>query len=112
MIGGTAQDFLGEYMAGGIVVVLGLNLKPNERHRARFVGTGMHGGVIYIHGEITSIGREAEISDLDEEDWKILRELIYEYCEYFKFDVDKILELEFKKIVPLSHRPYGRLYAY
>ncbi|MCD6464807.1 hypothetical protein J7L27_00335 [Candidatus Bathyarchaeota archaeon] len=25
MIGGTAQDFLGEYMAGGIRVVLGLN---------------------------------------------------------------------------------------
>ena len=27
VIGGTAQDFFGEYMAGGIVILLGLNLK-------------------------------------------------------------------------------------
>jgi glutamate synthase domain-containing protein 3 len=46
VVGGTAQDFLGEYMAGGVLVVLGLELQEGEPHRARFIGTGMHGGVI------------------------------------------------------------------
>ena len=51
VIGGTAQDFVGEYMAGGILVLLGLNLKEGEHHRANFIGTGMHGGVIYLRGD-------------------------------------------------------------
>ena len=50
VIGGTAQDFLGEYMAGGVLILLGLNLGEGEHHRARFIGTGMHGGVIYLRG--------------------------------------------------------------
>ena len=52
VIGHTAGDFLAEYMAGGIMVILGLNLKEGEKCKARFVGTGMHGGVIYERGEI------------------------------------------------------------
>src|SRR4030042_5993883 len=51
VVGGTAQDFLGEYMAGGVLVVLGLLLKAGEHHKARFVGTGMHAGHIYGRGE-------------------------------------------------------------
>ncbi len=39
VIGGTAQDFVGEYMAGGVLVLLGLNLKPGEDHVANFIGT-------------------------------------------------------------------------
>ena len=31
IIGGTAQDFLGEYMAGGLLIVLGLNGKKITR---------------------------------------------------------------------------------
>ena len=34
-------------MAGGVILVLGLNLHKGECCKARFVGTGMHGGVIY-----------------------------------------------------------------
>ena len=91
--------------------LLGLNLKPSERHKARFVGTGMHGGAICIHGEVASVSREMEIDDLNEENWKILHDLIYKYCKYFGLDADKILELEFKKIAS-SHRPYGSLYVH
>ncbi|MDP3064008.1 MAG: hypothetical protein Q8O40_12480, partial [Chloroflexota bacterium] len=39
VVGGTAQDFLGEYMAGGVLLVLGLTLREGEPHRARFIGT-------------------------------------------------------------------------
>ena len=52
VIGGTAQDFVGEYMAGGVLILLGLNLGKSTRHKAKFIGTGMHGGVIYLRGEV------------------------------------------------------------
>jgi glutamate synthase domain-containing protein 3 len=34
VVGGTAQDFLGEYMAGGVLVVLGLTLSDSLEHNA------------------------------------------------------------------------------
>jgi len=52
VIGGTAQDFLGEYRAEGILICLGLNLREGEYHKAEFSGTGMHGGFIYIRGNV------------------------------------------------------------
>lgn len=112
VVGGTAQDFLGEYMAGGVLVVLGLNLRAEERHRARFVGTGMHGGIIYIRGEVTHLGKEVEVMDLDADDRRLLHDLVNEFCGHFGFDVDEIMSREFTKIIPVSHRPYGRIYAY
>lgn len=112
VVGGTAQDFLGEYMAGGVLVVLGLNLKDGERHRAKFVGTGMHGGVIYIRDIITNLGKEVKVMDVDENDMHLIRRLVKEFCDYFSFDFDEIISKKFTKIMPVSNRPYGRLYAY
>ena len=110
VIGGTAQDFLGEYMAGGVILVLGLNLKGGERYKARFVGTGMHGGVIYVRGEMTHLGKEVEAMDPDENDMHLIQGLVKEFCNHF--NLEDIMNKEFTKIVPVSHRPYGRLYAY
>jgi glutamate synthase domain-containing protein 3 len=112
VIGGTAQDFLGEYMAGGVLVVLGLNLNEGKHHNARFVGTGMHGGIIYIRGEVHHLGKEVEVVDLEEDDRLLLRSLVDEFCSHFGFDADKILDYKFSKLIPISHRPYGGLYAY
>ena len=112
VIGGTAQDFLGEYMAGGVIVVLGLNLKEGKHHNTRFAGTGMHAGTIYIRGEVKNIGREVEVVDLKDEDWRLLSSLVDDFCRYFGFDADTILNQKFNKLTPVSYRPYGRLYAY
>ncbi|MCL0029937.1 hypothetical protein M1N19_03120, partial [Dehalococcoidia bacterium] len=66
VIGGTAQDFLGEYMAGGILILLGLNLSEGEHHKANFIGTGMHGGVIYLRGSVEDyqLGKEVGVAGL------------------------------------------------
>jgi len=112
VVGGTAQDFLGEYMAGGILVVLGLTLKDGEGHKARFVGTGMHGGIIYLRGKVAHTGKEVKIMELEKGDMTLLRPLVEEFCDYFKSDADTVLAGEFRKLVPFSTRPYGRLYVY
>jgi glutamate synthase domain-containing protein 3 len=48
VIGGYAGAFLGEYMAGGIVVLLGRNLPEDKFAAAGYCATGMHGGVMYL----------------------------------------------------------------
>jgi glutamate synthase domain-containing protein 3 len=114
IIGGTAQDFLGEYMAGGILILLGLNLKEEEGHKANFIGTGMHGGVIYLRGEVQEyqLGKEVGVAEPNENDYLTLKELVGEFAYHFGHDTEKILKHKFVKLFPLYLRPYGRLYAY
>ncbi|MBI2831968.1 MAG: hypothetical protein HYX79_06905 [Chloroflexi bacterium] len=114
VIGGTAQDFLGEYMAGGVLVLLGLDLEPGENHKANFIGTGMHGGVIYLRGTVEDyqLGKEVGTAELDDKDKAILKELVNQFSSYFGKDSAKILNHKFIKLYPRYLRPYGRLYAY
>jgi len=114
VIGGTAQDFLGEYMAGGRLVILGLTLKEGEPHKANFIGTGMHGGILYIRGDVEDHQLGAEVSKvpLDEVDKEFLDNIISEYCNHFDADKEEIMKGKFIKLLPLSKRPYGRIYAY
>ena len=114
VIGGTAQDFFGEYMAGGILILLGLNLAEGEHNKAKFIGTGMHGGVIYLRGSIEEyqLGKEVGIAELGESDHSILQELVGEFAAHFDYEVEEILKHNFLKLFPRWLRPYGRLYAY
>ena len=71
VIGGKAGDFLGEYMAGGIILLLGLfSGKRDAPIAGRSLGTGMHGGVIYVRGEVESsqLGPGLAAAPVDEED--------------------------------------------
>lgn len=114
VIGGTAQDFLGEYMAGGILALLGLKLSEGEYHRAKFIGTGMHGGVIYLRGSVEryQLGKEVGIAELEQEDYQILHKFVGEFAAYFGYETEEILKHKFMKLFPRWLRPYGRLYAY
>jgi glutamate synthase domain-containing protein 3 len=113
VIGGTSQDFLGEYMAGGIVILLGLGNNP---HRQNFIGTGMHGGVIYIRGNIDplQVGSQVEISETGIEDMAVLDKFVEEFISYFPtlgINKEEILCEKFTKLVPKSSRPYAKMYA-
>jgi len=114
VIGGTAQDFLGEYMAGGILILLGLNLAEGEYHKARFIGTGMHGGIIYLRGSIKEyqLGKELDTAELEEKDCEVLQLLVSEFAAHFGYETEKVLNHKFIKLFPRWLRPYGRLYAY
>ncbi len=113
IIGGTAGSFLGEYMAGGILILLGLNRKPDQPIAGDYLGTGMHGGVIYLRGEVdkTRLGKEVSVFDLDEEDNMKLDQFLREYCDDLGIDYEQVRKEKFVKLVPVSHRPYGNLYT-
>jgi glutamate synthase domain-containing protein 3 len=114
VIGGTAQDFTGEYMAGGVMIILGLNLAKGESHRSKYIGTGMHGGGIYLRGSIPrwQTGKEVDIAPLDENDKTVLAQYVNEFAGHFNLNATEILGGEFIKLYPRWLRPYGRLYAY
>ena len=80
VIGETAGSFLGEYQAGGVIIVLGLNSKKTPV--GNFCGTGMHGGKIFIRGKklpadlpVQVIAKEADEGDLAE-----IKDYLYESC--------------------------------
>jgi glutamate synthase domain-containing protein 3 len=112
VIGGVARSFLGEYMAGGRIVVLGLEENDGELV-GDYLGTGMHGGKMYIRGVVPQekLGIGVKVDSLNESDLTELRRIITDYCETFEFSPTKILESSFKKVVPITHRPYGKMYA-
>jgi glutamate synthase domain-containing protein 3 len=114
VVGGTAQDFAGEYMAGGVLVLLGLTLNGSMAHRASFIGTGMHGGVIYIRGTVNDyqLGKEVGVGALDDSDRTVLNGLLAQYAKHFDLDTKRIAGDKFVKLTPKYLRPYGRLYAY
>lgn len=112
VIGQTAGDFLAEYMAGGVILILGLNLQSCEKCKARFVGTGMHGGVIYERGEILEPVSGTKTMPVGKRDMKLIESLVQEYCKHFGGEPREILAGKFKKILPISKRPYAELYSH
>lgn len=114
VVGGGAQDFLGEYMAGGVVIILD---RDGQSHDANFMGTGMHGGVIYLRGtaRVDQVGGQVDISPADEADRELLEEYVSRFLERFpEVDMTKneILATPFVRLTPRSKRPYSGLYAY
>jgi len=114
IIGGKAGDFLGEYMAGGIILLLGMfSGKPDAPVAGRSLGTGMHGGVIYVRGEVpeNQLGPGLHAQPVDSEDLKVIEALVKDYAKELKLDSKAIMSENFVKIRPFSHRPYGNLYV-
>ena len=89
-----------------------LRLEP-LRTRNGF-GTGMHGGTIFIRGEVdpACLGKEVKTGEVTTHDMDLLKTHIGDFCAQFKLDLDEILKKPFTKIHPFSHRPYGTIYAY
>ncbi|MDD5602761.1 MAG: hypothetical protein PHG48_01600 [Eubacteriales bacterium] len=114
VIGGKAGDFLGEYMAGGIIVLLGISSGHEGDIVGSYCGTGMHNGVIYIRGgaEAYRFGKEVKTEDAVPGDLEIISGYVARYTEYFGGNAAGIMSHKFQKITSFSSRPYGKIYAH
>ncbi len=111
---GNAGDFLGEYMAGGRVVVLGVKKGSTESEIVGdWVATGIHGGIIYVRGKVgeEKLGIGAKTLPFEKEDDAELRGMLRGFCDAFGYKLDEIMNGKFTKIVPISHRPFGKMYT-
>ncbi len=112
VIGGRAGSFLGEYQAGGIIVVLGLDA-PDGRIVGNFPCTGMHGGKMFLRSDCSGIAfppqvtaRPACADDLEE-----IKPLISEFCASLGCDEEEVLSAPFTVVTPDSGNPYRQMYV-
>ena len=112
VIGGTTGSFLGEYQAGGVIVVLGL-CRGKRRIVGQFPCTGMHGGKLILRsdgsdltfpGQVTA--RSADAGDLEQ-----IEKYVREYCSRFGTDVEVVMNHPFTVVTPDSRNPYKQLYV-
>lgn len=110
IIGGAAGSFLGEYMAGGIIVVLNKN---GERSAVgNFAGVGMHGGKIFIRGSLNAtLPPQVKCVKASPDDVKSIEAYLSEYAEAFFSDADELLNDNYFVLTPDSTNPYKRLYT-
>ena len=114
IIGGRAKDFAGEYMAGGKLIILGLDTPSGEPLAGRYCGSGMHGGAMYVRGEVPQahIGKGVSVEETTAEDQEMLTATLTPYCEALGLRVEEIMAAPFQKLQATSTRPHGQLYAY
>lgn len=112
--GGCAGDFFGEYMAGGIMILLGIGRGEDKPITGDYLGTGMHGGVIYLRGEVEDhqLGKEVAVLEPDKNDMKLITQYVSAWCRHFDRNIDEIMSRAFIKLKATSSRPYGNMYAY
>lgn len=113
IIGERIGDYVGEYMAGGTIVVLGYSLDPDESPVARHVASGMFGGRIFIRGMMTEgqLGRGALIREATGHDLESIYPYLEEFAREFDLDMKKIIDAPFSVITRAGGRPYGNLYV-
>ena len=111
VIGGRTGSFLGEYQAGGIIVVLG-NHTDGKPIIGNFCGTGMHGGEIYLRcGQIpTKLPaqvRAEKIECLPEDAAALVRE----WCREFGQEEGAFVNASYFRLTPNSDNPYRQMYT-
>ena len=111
VIGGKAGDFLGEYQAGGIIIVLGIGCEGIPV--GGYCGTGMHGGNIFIRSEEPPKNLPAQVActECTNEDLKQIEAYVSEYATCFGKDAKELLRPKFYKLLPNSNNPYRQLYV-
>lgn len=107
VVGGRTGDYLGEYMAGGNIVVLGLGVPEGTSPVGSNLGTGIHAGAIFVRGKVErhQLGVAASFKDLTEEDRATLEDLVSDYERTFDVSVSHDWS-DINKIAPISSRPF------
>lgn len=112
VIGGRTGSFLGEYQAGGCILVLGLH--PDKKPIVgNFPCTGMHGGKLFLRGDAAGIHfphgtvvKTATATDMAE-----IAPLIEHFCALFGGDAAALLQDTYTVVTPDSKNPYKQMYV-
>lgn len=112
VIGGSAGSFLGEYQAGGLLIVLGMD-HPGELPVSNFCGTGMHGGKIYLRCDRApyDLPQQVQAHRAEKADMEEIAEYLREFCTTFDKDYEAILAHPFYVLTPNTKNPYKQMYT-
>jgi len=111
VVGGSARAFLGESMAGGLVIVLGLgDTKPISEQG---VGSGIHGGEIFVRGPVDKLclGSGTKQAPVTDEEKAMIRPIIEDFAKSFGIDAGPLLASGYTRIAAISARPFASKYT-
>src|SRR5512145_729862 len=111
VVGGSARAFLGESMAGGLVIVLGMGDVPPIAEQG--VGSGIHGGEIFIRGPVDKLclGSGTKQAPVTDEEKAMIRPIIEDFAKSFGIDAKPLLASEYTRIAAVSARPFASKYT-
>ena len=112
VIGGRTGSFLGEYQAGGVIVVLGLHT-DGKKIVHNFPCTGMHGGKLFLRGKCDDIEFPSQVTarPADSADLAEIQEYVAEFCKEFDCSSQEIMNSPFTVVTPDSKNPYKQMYV-
>lgn len=113
VIGGKAGSFLGEYQAGGLILVLGIG--QNGAYPVNnFCGTGMHGGRIVLRCDKAPTGLPPQVlvNEATEADMTHIAPYIKEYARHFGANAADLLEQKYFVLTPNPAAGYKQLYTF
>ncbi|MHC1693690.1 MAG: glutamate synthase [Eubacteriales bacterium] len=111
IIGGCADNFVGEYLAGGVIIILGLD--GQEKLIRDFAGTGMHGGLIFVRSAYLppNLPKQVMAAPAESSDLEGISGYLKEYCGIFGLDYEAVVSAPFQVLKPNAKNPYKRLYT-
>ncbi|MBQ5969433.1 MAG: glutamate synthase [Clostridia bacterium] len=112
VIGGRSGSFLGEYQAGGRIVVLGLHTdgKPIV---GNFPCTGLHGGKVFLRGSLRGVRFPPQVNVMPAaaQDLAEIEPLVNTFCALFSLDTAEILGVPFTVVTPNHENPFRQMYV-
>ena len=111
VIGGRVGSFLGEYLAGGTIIVLGIG--ASDAPLSNFTGTGMHGGRILIRTAqpLPPLHAQVTVSSATAGDMEEAAPYVHEFARRFRMDADSLLADEYVLLRPNAKNPYQQLFT-
>ena len=109
IIGNKAGSFLAEYMAGGYIVVLGLD--NSKDIIGDFSFKGMYGGKVYIRGKYNNKSERLLINEAKEEDLLEIMPYLKKFSKYFNLNLDDLIKDGFSVVTPNSSNPFKAHYV-
>lgn len=108
IIGGVVQDFFGEYLSGGTLIVL--NLQNEKNCCGRYCGCGAHGGSIILR--LSDISQAAYLTSrlkkVDEKKQAYIDQVLKEYAHDFHITLPETMD--FYEVMMQNKNPYEGLY--
>lgn len=112
VIGGRAGSFLGEYQAGGVILVLNRG-HEQEGCSSHFCAAGMHGGKILVRSAVPPDGLPSQVTvrPASRADCAEIDSLLAAFAQVFGHDPADLRAPGFYVITPDTKNPYKQLYT-
>lgn len=113
VVGGRAGAFVGEYMAGGTIIILGLT-DPNADMIGPYCGTGMYAGEIWLRGQVpvrhVAENVRAEVFQGQSQLESIMPHL-QSFASCFEYNMEQLLNKPFTRLTVVDNRVFSHMYT-